>query len=78
MKDKSAFIVSALLMLFGVYALLTTLRSGEKEVTLIGNMPMSWGFAMMFGLIGLFVGGIVLMTALSIKKAHSINPPVNR
>ena len=68
MKDKSGLIVSALLMLFGVYALLTTLRSGEKEVTLIGNIPISWGLALMFGLIGLFVGGIVLMTALSKRR----------
>jgi uncharacterized protein (DUF486 family) len=68
MKDKSGLIVSALLMLFGVYALLTTLRSDEKEVTLIGNIPISWGLALMFGLIGLFVGGIVLMTALSKRR----------
>ncbi|NOT56332.1 MAG: hypothetical protein HOP18_17175 [Deltaproteobacteria bacterium] len=78
MKDKSGLIVSALLMLFGAYALLTTLKSGEEEVTLIGNIPISWGFAMVFGLIGLFTGVIVLTTTLSIKKAHRINPPVNR
>ncbi len=68
MKGKSGLIVSALLMLFGVYALLTTLRSGGEEVTLIGNIPISWGFAMVFGLIGLFVGVIVLTTALSKRR----------
>jgi hypothetical protein len=60
MKDKSRLIVSALLMLFGAYALLATLGSGEKEVTLIGDIPISWGFALVIGLIGLFVGVIVL------------------
>jgi hypothetical protein len=68
MKDKSGLIVSALLMLFGVYALLTTLGSGEKEVTLIGDIPISWGFALVIGLIGLFVGVIVLTTALSKRR----------
>lgn len=68
MKDKSGLIVSALLMLFGAYALLTTLRSGEEEVTLIGDIPIYWGFAMVFGLIGLFVGVIVLTTTLSKRR----------
>jgi hypothetical protein len=68
MKDKSGLVVSALLMLFGVYALLTTLRSGGKEVTLIGDIPISWGFALTFGLIGLFVGVLVLTTSLSKRK----------
>jgi len=76
MKEKSGLIVSALLMLFGVYALLTTLRSDGEEVTLIGNIPISWGFAMVFGLIGLFVGGIVLMTALSIRRIRAEIPPI--
>ena len=68
MKNKSGFIVSALLMLFGVYALLTTLRSGEEEVTLIADIPIYWGFALVFGLIGLFAGVIVLTTTLSKRR----------
>ena len=68
MKDKSGLIVSVLLMLCGAYALLTTLRSGEEEVTLIGDIPIYWGFGLMFGLIGLFVGVIVLITWLSKRK----------
>jgi hypothetical protein len=60
MKDKSRLIVSALLVLFGVYILLTTLGSGEKEVMFLGNVPISWGFALVIGLISLFVGVIVL------------------
>jgi hypothetical protein len=65
MKDKSGLIVSALLILFGAYALLTTLRSGEEEVTLIGDLPIYWGFTLVLGLIGLFGGVIVLTTTLS-------------
>ena len=68
MKDKSGLIVSVLLMLCGAYALLTTLRSREAEITLIGDIPIYWGFALMFGLIGLFVGVIVLITWLSKRK----------
>ena len=43
MKDKSGLIVSVLLMLCGAYALLTTLRSGEEEIMLIGDMPIVLG-----------------------------------
>jgi hypothetical protein len=68
MKSKSGVIVSALLMLCGAYALLTTLTSVEEEVTLIGNIPIYWGFAMVFGLIGLFGGVIVLTTTLSKRR----------
>ena len=75
MKDKSGFIVSALLMLFGVYALLTTLRSGEEEIALIGDIPVAWGFALVFGLIGLFSGGIVLMTVLSKRRLRAESSP---
>jgi hypothetical protein len=78
MKDKSGSIVSALLMLCGAYALLTTLRSGEKEVALIGDIPISWGFALVLGLVGLFEGVIVLTTTLSKKKILAEVPPVNR
>ncbi len=78
MKDKSGLIGSALLMLCGAYALLTTLRSGEKEVTLIGDMPMSWGFALVLGLVGLFGGIIVLTTTLSKRKITAELPPGNR
>ena len=68
MKDKSGLIVSVLLMLCGAYALLTTLRSREEEITLIGDIPIYWGFGLMFGFIGLFVGVIVLITWLSKRK----------
>lgn len=68
MKNKSGFIVSALLMLFGIYALLTTLSSGEEEIALIGGVPIYWGFALVFGLIGLFTGVIVLTTVLSKRR----------
>jgi len=78
MKDKSGLIISLLLMLCGAYVLLTTLRSGEKEATLIGDVPISWGFAIMFGLIGLLGGGIVLTTTLSKRRITAELPPRNR
>ena len=49
MKDTSGLILSVLLMLCGAYVLLTTLRSGEKEMVLVGDMPISWGFAIVLG-----------------------------
>jgi hypothetical protein len=71
MQDKSGVIVSAVLMLCGAYALLTTLRSGAAEVTLIGDIPMDWGFALVCGLIGLFGGVIVLTTWLSKRRSRA-------
>ena len=67
MKDKSGSIVSVLLMLCGAYLLLTTLKSGENEIALIGDMPISWGFATVLGLIGL-VGGVVVLTTTRSKR----------
>jgi hypothetical protein len=77
-KDKSGLIVSTLLMLFGVYALLTTLRSEEEEIALIGDIPIYWGFALLFGLIGLFTGVIVLITTLSKRRLTAEIPPIHR
>jgi len=77
MKDRSGWIVSALLMLCGCYVLLTTLRSGAKEVMLIGDMPITWAFAVVLGLIGLVGGVIVLITTRSKKRLAAELPPVN-
>jgi hypothetical protein len=74
-KDKSGLIVSTLLMLFGLYTVLTTLRSEEEEIALIGDIPIYWGFALMFGLIGLFTGVIVLTTWLSKRRLRAEIPP---
>ena len=77
MKDKSGLIVSLLLMLCRAYVLLTTLRSGEKEAVLIGDVPISWGFAIVFGLIGLLGGVIVLTTTRSKRRLAAEIPPVD-
>ena len=77
MKDKSGLIVSMLLMLCGAYVLLTTLRSSEKEAVLIGDVPISWGFAIVFGLIGLLGGVIVLTTTRSKRRLAAEIPPVD-
>jgi len=77
MKDKSGLIVSMLLMLCGAYVLLTTLRSGEKVAVLIGDVPISWGFAIVFGLIGLLGGVIVLTTTRSKRRLAAEIPPVD-
>jgi hypothetical protein len=77
MKDKSGLIVSVLLMLCGAYVLLTTLRSGEEEITLVGDMLISWRFATVLGFIGLVGGVIVLTTTLSKRRITTEIPPVN-
>lgn len=77
MKDTSGLIVSTVLMLCGAYVLLTALRSGEKELALVGNMPISWGFAIVLGLIGLGGGVIVLTTTRSKRRSTAEIPPVN-
>ena len=77
MKDTSGLIVSTVLMLCGAYVLLTALRSGEKELALVGNMPISWGFAIVLGLIGLVGGVIVLTTTRSKRRSTAELPPVN-
>jgi hypothetical protein len=77
MKDTSGLIVSAVLMLCGASVLLTTLRSGEKEIALIGDVPIVWGFALVIGLIGLVGGVIVLTTTRSKRRSTAKLPPVN-
>lgn len=78
MKDTSGLIVSAVLMLCGAYVLLTTLRSSEKEIVLIGDIPVSWGFAMVLGLIGGLVGGVIVLTTTQSKRRSTVEiPPVN-
>jgi hypothetical protein len=55
-------------MLFGAYALLTTLGSSGEQVTLISDHAIPRGLALVFGLIGLGGGSVALLTALSNKK----------
>lgn len=68
MKEKLALIVPVLLMLLGVYALLTAFGSSEEQVTLIANQAVPRGLAIAFGLICLVGSGVVFMTALSNRK----------
>lgn len=70
MKDKSGLLVAALPMLFGAYAPLTTIRSGAEEVTLIGGIPIYWGFGMVSGLIG-FLGGVIVLTTWLSKRRRT-------
>jgi len=55
------------MILFGVYALLTTLTSGGEQVALIGQ-EIPRGIAMVFGLLGLGGGVVILLSSLSGTK----------
>jgi hypothetical protein len=68
MKDKIGLIFPVLIILFGVYALLTAFGSSGDQVTLIADQAVPRGLAIMFGLIGLVGGVVVLVTALSNRK----------
>jgi len=70
MKNKAGLLVPVLMILFGVYALFTTLGSSGEQVTLISDHALSRGLTMVIGLIGLGGGALVMLTALSGKK-HS-------
>lgn len=69
MKNKAALVVPALMLLFGIYALLTALNSGGDQVSLISNHAIPRNLAMMMGVIGLAGGGLVMMTMISGKKS---------
>lgn len=68
MKEKLALIVPVLLMLFGVYVLLTAFGSSEEQVALMAGQGVPRGLAIAFGLICLVGGGGVLITSLSKKN----------
>lgn len=68
MKDKAGLIFPVLMMLFGVYALLTAFGSSGEQVALIADQVVPRGLAIAFGLIGLVGGGVVLTTSLSNRK----------
>ena len=68
MKNKAGLIFPVLIILFGVYALLTAFGSSGEQVTLIAYQAVPRGLAIAFGLICSLGGGLVLMTALSNRK----------
>jgi hypothetical protein len=68
MKNTVGLLVPTVLMLFGAYALLTTLGSSGEQVTLISDHAIPRGLALVFGLIGLGGGSVALLTTLSNKK----------
>ena len=69
MKNIGGLIFPVALILFGVYALLTTLGSSAEQITLLGSSTIPRGLALMFGLIGLVGGGVVFISALVGKKS---------
>ena len=71
MKNKAGLIVPVAMILFGAYALFTTLGSSGEQVTLLSDHQIPRGLAMVFGLIGVGGGGIVILTALSNRKHDS-------
>lgn len=68
MKNKAGLIVPLFMILFGIYALFTTMTSSGEQVTLISNHALPRGLGMMIGLIGLAGGAVVMFTSLSNKR----------
>ena len=68
MKNKAGLIVPVVMILFGAYALFTTLGSSGEQVALFGNQVLPRGLAMVRGLIGLGGGAVVMINALAGKK----------
>lgn len=68
MKNKAGLIVPLLMIVFGVYALLTAITSTGEQVALISDHLLPRGLSMMIGLIGLAGGAVVMFTSLSNKR----------
>lgn len=68
MKNKAGLIIPVVMILFGAYALFTTLSSGGEQVALFGDQALPRGLAMVMGLIGLGGGVVVMISALAGKK----------
>jgi divalent metal cation (Fe/Co/Zn/Cd) transporter len=71
MKDKAGLIVPILMMLVGIYVLITAFGSSGEQVNVISDHQIPRGLAMMFGPICLVGGGVVMMTSLSKRKTLS-------
>ena len=71
MKDKAGLIVPILMMLVGIFVLITAFGSSGEQVNVISDHQIPRGLAMMFGLICLAGGGVVMMTSLSKRKTLS-------
>jgi hypothetical protein len=68
MKNTAGLIIPGLMILFGAYALITTLGSSGEQVVLLSDHQIPRGLGMIFGLLGLGGGTIVSLTALSNRK----------
>jgi hypothetical protein len=68
MRSKAGLIVPLLMVLFGAYALFTSLGSTGEQVVLISDHQIPRGLGMVFGLLGLGGGTVVLLSSLSNKK----------
>jgi hypothetical protein len=71
MKDKAGLIFPLLMMLVGIYVLITAFGSSGEQVNVISDHLIPRGLAMMLGLICLAGGGVVMMTSLSKRKTLS-------
>jgi hypothetical protein len=68
MKNKTGLIVPVVMILFGIYALFTTLGSSGEQVVLFGDQALPRGLAMIMGLLGLGGGAFVMINVLAGKK----------
>lgn len=68
MRNKAGLIVPTIMILLGLYILMTVLGSSGEQVTLWSDHTLPRGLAMMIALIGLVGGAVVMFTSLSNRK----------
>ncbi len=69
MNNKAGLIVPVLLIVAGIYALITAFGSSSGDVALFGHHQVPRGLVFMFGGIGIGGGALVLSTMVSKNKS---------
>jgi len=67
MKNIVGLTIPALLVFFGIYAVLITVGGSGENVALISDHQIPRGLSLVFGVLGLVGGGSLLASVLSRK-----------
>ena len=70
MKNKTGLVVPVILLLVGIYALITTLGSDGEMVVLLSDQQIPRGLGLVLGLLGLGGGTLIMLTSLLNRKKH--------